>query len=244
MIIIAYIILAFTLIQMLVAMANLISEIYLPEKISQSSDLVSVMIPARNEESNIGNILQDLVRQDYTNIEIIVFDDQSEDKTREIVNEFTVADTRIRLVSSEGLPEGWLGKNFACYSLSKHSKGDYLLFLDADVRIKNNTIGKALSFSKKHDLALISIFPKQIIGSTAWLGRLWDSIPTLNDKPKLIVWGMKDIAFRERELVRWERTFPDARSIRLRSVGHYVQEEAPDELVAVVIPFLKETRSA
>jgi glycosyltransferase involved in cell wall biosynthesis len=165
MIILAYIILAFTLIQLLVALMNLISETSLPEKIIKSSELVSVMIPARNEESNIGNILQDLIRQDYSNIEIIVFDDQSEDKTRKIVNGFAAADTRIRLVSSEELPEGWLGKNYACHSLSKYSKGDYLLFLDADVRIKNNTIGKAVSFSGKNDLSLISIFPKQIIGS-------------------------------------------------------------------------------
>jgi glycosyltransferase involved in cell wall biosynthesis len=166
MTILAYIILAFTLIQLLVALINLISETSLPKKIIQSSELVSVMIPARNEENKIGNILQDLIKQDYSNIEIIVFDDQSEDKTREIVKEFASADTRIRLVCSEGLPEGWLGKNYACHSLSKHSKGDYLLFLDADVRIKNNTIGKAVSFSRKHNLTLISIFPKQIIEST------------------------------------------------------------------------------
>jgi glycosyltransferase involved in cell wall biosynthesis len=165
MAILAYLILAFTLIQLFVALINLISETSLPNKIIQSSELVSVMIPARNEENNIGNILQDLIKQDYSNIEIIVFDDQSEDKTKEIVKEFAAADTRIRLISSEGLPEGWLGKNYACHSLSKHSKGDYLLFLDADVRIKNNTIGKAVYFSRKYDLTLISIFPKQIIGS-------------------------------------------------------------------------------
>jgi len=62
--------------------------------------------------------------------------------------------------------------------------------------------------------------------------------------PTLIVWGMKDIAFREKELKRWEGAFPEARKIRLRSVGHFVQEEAPDELVAAVIPFLKEPVSA
>jgi len=61
---------------------------------------------------------------------------------------------------------------------------------------------------------------------------------------QLIVWGMKDIAFREKELTRWERTFPEARSIHLSSVGHYVQEEAPAELAAAVVPFLKETTPA
>jgi glycosyltransferase involved in cell wall biosynthesis len=165
MAILAYIIIAFTLIQLVIALMNLLWETTLPESAGHSSDLVSVLIPARNEENNIRNILQDLIKQEYSNIEIIVFDDQSEDKTRERVRAFAATDNRISLVSSEGLPEGWLGKNFACHSLSKHSKGSYLLFVDADVRIKNNTIGRSVSFSGKHGLSLISIFPKQIIGS-------------------------------------------------------------------------------
>ncbi len=165
MIILAYIILAFTALQLLVALMNLLPGTYLPKSGIKSGELVSVLIPARNEEKNIGNILQDLLIQEYSNIEIIIFDDQSEDKTREIVRGLSTVDNRIRLVCSEGLPDGWLGKNHACHSLSKHAKGDYLMFLDADVRIKNNTIGKAVSFSKKHGLALISIFPKQIIKS-------------------------------------------------------------------------------
>jgi haloalkane dehalogenase len=87
------------------------------------------------------------------------------------------------------------------------------------------------------------VLPKQIIKSTPWLSELWQGMSTLNGKPILIVWGMKDIAFREKELMRWERTFPEARSIRLDSVGHYVQEEAPDELAEAVVSFLKETAS-
>jgi haloalkane dehalogenase len=85
------------------------------------------------------------------------------------------------------------------------------------------------------------VFPKHIIASTPWLRQVWNKIAALHDKPTLIVWGMKDIAFREKELKQWERTFPEARSIRLSSVGHYVQEEAPAELAAAVVPFLKET---
>lgn len=88
------------------------------------------------------------------------------------------------------------------------------------------------------------IFPKQIIASTPWLDQLWSHISTLNNKPTLIVWGMKDIAFREKELQRWERTFPEARTVRLSSVGHFPQEEAPDELTDAVVPFLRETALA
>jgi haloalkane dehalogenase len=85
------------------------------------------------------------------------------------------------------------------------------------------------------------VFPRQIVKSTPWLDQLWSNISMLMSKPTLIVWGMKDIAFREKELKRWEGAFPAARTVRLSSVGHFVQEEAPDELAAAVVPFLQES---
>jgi haloalkane dehalogenase len=88
------------------------------------------------------------------------------------------------------------------------------------------------------------VFPGQIIKSTAWIDQIWQTISELNGKPKLIVWGMKDIAFREKELKLWQSTFPEAQTVRLSSVGHFVQEEAPDELAEAVIPFLSGTALA
>jgi haloalkane dehalogenase len=85
------------------------------------------------------------------------------------------------------------------------------------------------------------VFPKQIIAATPWLNQIWRNMSVLSGKPKLFVWGMKDIAFRTQELQRWEKTFPEARFVRLGTVGHFVQEEAPDELAAAVLPFLAET---
>lgn len=84
------------------------------------------------------------------------------------------------------------------------------------------------------------VFPGQIVGSSAWLGRLWGRMGALEHVPKLIVWGMKDIAFRPKELRRWQARFPAARTVELATVGHYVQEEAPEELVAAVLPFLQQ----
>lgn len=165
MLILAYIIFAFTVIQLIVSLVNLLFETNLPETEDVTNGLVSLLIPARNEENNIGILLNDLLNQDYNNIEVVVFNDQSEDKTAEIVTEYTIRDNRIRMISSAGLPDGWLGKNFACDSLAGQANGRYLLFLDADVRIGNNAIGRAVSFSEKHDLDLVSIFPKQIIRS-------------------------------------------------------------------------------
>lgn len=85
------------------------------------------------------------------------------------------------------------------------------------------------------------VFPKQIVASTPWLEQIWGGISVLNGKPKLFVWGMKDIAFRDKELRRWEQTFPEARYLRLEGVGHFVQEEASNELAEAIIPFLAET---
>ncbi len=118
MVIIAYIILVFTAIQLIVSLANLLTETTLPETLKSHSTLVSVLIPARNEEQNIGSLLEDLVNQDYEHLEIVVYNDQSEDKTAQIVDEYSKRDSRIRMIGSGMLPGGWLGKNFACHSLA------------------------------------------------------------------------------------------------------------------------------
>ncbi len=82
------------------------------------------------------------------------------------------------------------------------------------------------------------VLPHEILGSTVWLDDLWTRRAALSDKPKLIVWGMKDIAFREKELKVWSETFPDADVVRLKTVGHYVQEEGKTELAQAMRRFL------
>ncbi len=82
------------------------------------------------------------------------------------------------------------------------------------------------------------VFPGQIIGSSAWLAELWAQRKALAGMPKLIAWGMKDIAFRQKELNTWTAAFPDAQVIRLADVGHYVQEEAVSELGPAIDKFM------
>jgi glycosyltransferase involved in cell wall biosynthesis len=161
MIYLAYTIFTFTLIQLIVAIINSVTVQQPKSCICNFNGLVSVLIPARNEESNIANLLSDLLTQDYHNIEIIVFNDLSTDRTEEIVTKIAKTDTRIRLVNSEGLPKGWLGKNYACHNLSHMGKGEYLLFLDADVRVKGGIITNSITLAEKHKTGLLSIFPKQ-----------------------------------------------------------------------------------
>lgn len=159
----AWFIFTFTVVQFAVAIVNLIFSQKLTISNTNFNHLVSVLIPARNEEKNIANLLNDLISHDYRNIEILVFNDQSTDKTAEIVTGFSQKDSRVKLINSEGLPEGWLGKNHACHSLSKLANGRYLLFLDSDVLIGNGIISQTCAFSDKYKLGLLSIFPRQIM---------------------------------------------------------------------------------
>jgi glycosyltransferase involved in cell wall biosynthesis len=163
MIYLAYFIFVFSFVQMLIAFINLLLKQSFPKTKTNFNSLVSVLIPARNEEKNIARLIYDLQEQDYQNIEIIIFNDLSSDKTAEIVLELSKLDNRIKLINSEGLPDGWLGKNYACHSLSKYAKGDYFLFLDADVRINKDIIINTIAFSEKHMLGLLSVFPYQIM---------------------------------------------------------------------------------
>jgi haloalkane dehalogenase len=81
------------------------------------------------------------------------------------------------------------------------------------------------------------VFPRELVGSEAWLGDLWDRREALVDTPMLVVWGLDDPAFGD-ELRRWQRAFPRCRTVPLDDCGHYVAEEKGTELVAAVEGFL------
>jgi hypothetical protein len=159
----AYWILIFTAVQFIVALSNLLTANPFAGSVKGEEDLVSVLIPARNEERNIGALLHDLSCQDYSNIEILVFNDLSTDRTAGIVTQCAGSDDRIRLIESEGLPAGWLGKNYACHTLSSHASGKFLMFLDADVRAASDLVAGSVAYMKRYDLGLLTIFPKQIM---------------------------------------------------------------------------------
>lgn len=168
-------VLCFTGLQIAVALANFIFSSRLKSG-NASGTFISVLIPARNEEHNIGGLLGDLRKQSYKNLEILVLDDESSDSTAEIVKHAATEDPRIRLMSSEGLEEGWLGKNRACHLLALEARGSYLLFLDADVRIGNDFLSKALAGAMKHKTGLLSIFPRQVMLTPGE----WTTVPVMN----------------------------------------------------------------
>lgn len=163
MIYIALIVLAFTAIQLIVALINLAFRPSLKNKHTDTDELVSVMIPARNEEANIMKLLSDLQHQTHSRLEIIVCDDQSSDRTAALTLEMARYDNRIKLIPSLALPEGWLGKNHACHQMAEQATGKYFLFIDADVRLGQNAISTTLQYLNKSKSNLLSVFPRQIM---------------------------------------------------------------------------------
>jgi len=157
---VAYILLGFALLRLLVALVNLVFRQSLLEA-DTSNDLVSVIVPVRNEAENLEPLLLDLQKQTQRNFEIRIFDDQSTDQTASIVRQFAENDSRISLLHSNNLPSGWLGKNHACHHASLGATGKWLLFLDADVRLKPDALALAVGRLKKQRLGLLSIFPRQ-----------------------------------------------------------------------------------
>jgi haloalkane dehalogenase len=78
------------------------------------------------------------------------------------------------------------------------------------------------------------VFPREILGSRPWLAEVERRLPAVTGRPALIVWPTGDVAFRGRERTRWEQLFADHRSITLEGARHYIQEDAPAEIVAAI----------
>jgi chlorobactene glucosyltransferase len=94
--------------------------------------MVSIMIPARNEEQNIERCLDSLRNQIYKNYEILVLNDNSTDNTLEIMNRIAAADSRVKIFDGKPLPQDWYGKPFALHQLTQQARGEIFIFTDAD----------------------------------------------------------------------------------------------------------------
>ena len=96
----------------------------------KADPFVSILIPARNEAENLSRLLPTILQQSYGRFEIVVFDDESTDRTAEMVQQ--LSDHRVHLLEGSGPPQGWLGKVAALHSAARHATGDIYMFLDAD----------------------------------------------------------------------------------------------------------------
>ena len=137
-----------------------------PPKADPADDtFVSVCIPCRNEESNIAEVVRCVLNSGHERLEVLVYDDESTDRTDEILRTLAAEDHRVRAVEAVSLPTGWVGKQHACSRLANASRGDWLLFIDADVRLESDAIGRALAFAHQTRAGLVSTFPRQITGT-------------------------------------------------------------------------------
>ena len=132
------------------------------ESTSNSTPKVSIILPARNEEEFIGKCLDSLIEQDYENYEIIVIDDSSEDSTAKIISEYAKKNSKIVPVSARPKPDGWMGKNWACMEGYRKSKGELLLFTDADTTHAKNIITLAVGHLTSFNLDALSAIPKML----------------------------------------------------------------------------------
>lgn len=124
---------------------------------------ISVLIPARNEGHNLPDALAALLPlvRNGTLAEIIVLDDHSTDDTAAVVLTARQHCPLVQLLPGEPLPPGWTGKNWACHQLACRAKGQWLLFLDADVQVTEALPNALLHEAERHRLTLLSVFPDQ-----------------------------------------------------------------------------------
>jgi len=139
------------------------SSFLLPEPFKEAMPLISILIPARNEEKNIRRCVRSLLKQDYSNIEIIVLDDNSNDNTAAIVRQMAKKDRRVKLIAGKPLKKGWSGKSYACHQLAKYANSDYFIFTDADTLHFKSTVTNAISSLIANKLDALSIYPRQIM---------------------------------------------------------------------------------
>lgn len=122
--------------------------------------MVSVIIPARNEEASIARAVESVAAQAEVG-EVIVVNDQSTDRTGDILAELALRIPKLKVLATEDLPAGWIGKNYAATVGAAAARGDWLLFTDADTYHQIGSTRRALADAVDHDAVLVSYSPEQ-----------------------------------------------------------------------------------
>jgi glycosyltransferase involved in cell wall biosynthesis len=127
---------------------------------------VSIIVPARNEEETIEPALRTLLALDYEHYEVIAVNDRSTDRTGEIMEELAAtpgARGRLRVIHHQELPPGWLGKTHAMWTASNQAAGDWILFTDADVHFKPQSLRRAIAYAEAEPADHVVLFPRMIM---------------------------------------------------------------------------------
>ena len=156
------------LLGLLAALGNLLINLYcfhglIAAAPDLNGPLVSVLIPARNEARQIARCVGSALAQDWPNLEVIVLDDGSTDGTGEILQ--AIRDSRLRVISGTPLPNGWVGKNWACHQLSQVAQGEWLLFIDADTEHASGAVSAVYAHALRERADLVSSWPRLVTGT-------------------------------------------------------------------------------
>jgi hypothetical protein len=126
----------------------------------QSPPLVSAILPAKDEEAYLALCLRSICGQTYSNLEILVVDDRSTDRTALIAQEIAATDARVRVVKIDELPPGWTGKTHALDYASHLARGEWLLFVDADTLHSPDSLGIMMEYARAENAVLASLLPE------------------------------------------------------------------------------------
>ncbi len=133
---------------------------------NMSSPFVSVIIPTRNEAYRVEKCIKSLKEQTYPNLEIIIVDD-STDNTVDIIKKIIGNDQRFTIIKQDKLPSGWVGKPFALQQGGSQSRGEWLIFIDADTSHDPELITKTVEYAIKNNIDMLSLVPRHIC-KTFW----------------------------------------------------------------------------
>lgn len=126
---------------------------------------VSVLVPARNEERCISACVESLCQQNYPNYHIVVLNDGSTDATGTLLADLQTRYQHLTVVTGSPLPDGWVGKSWACHQLSQQATGEYLLFTDADTVHQPDTLRAAVTMAEQDNLDFFSLIPYEELGT-------------------------------------------------------------------------------
>jgi cellulose synthase/poly-beta-1,6-N-acetylglucosamine synthase-like glycosyltransferase len=155
---------------LLISLINLFT-IRNPKKSAQINESISVVVPLRNEASNVAELIDSLrAQKTLAQVEFLLLDDNSEDATLALLRQHTSGLTNFHVLTGSTLPQGWIGKTWALQQLFERASGEFIVSVDADVRLVPDAINRAVTLLKNTQLDFLSPYPKQLAHS--WSERL------------------------------------------------------------------------
>ena len=155
---------------LLISLINFIT-IRNPKKSTQINESISVVVPLRNEATNVVELIDSLrTQKNLAQVEFLLLDDNSEDQTLTLLHQHTSGLANFHILTGSTLPQGWIGKTWALQQLFERASGQIIVSIDADVRLVPDAINRAVTLLKNTQLDFLSPYPKQL--SFSWSERL------------------------------------------------------------------------